>query len=144
FRTLAEPDRFAGGLDENILGRVNALRKAAGLRPVRLDAELSRGCQLHARYLARNARHPAAQGMGVHQEDSSLSGATPEGTRAAKSAVMAVLLAPQTCVEGWMATLYHRIPLLAPNLERIGFGHARVGGRKWVCVLDTGDGRSGR
>jgi uncharacterized protein YkwD len=144
FRTIEEPDRFAADLEERVLARMNEVRKFAGLRPVRLDSDLSHGCQLHARYLSLNANKAAAAGMAVHQEDESLSGATPEGARAAKMAVIAVLLDPQSCVDGWMATLYHRIPILAPNLERVGFGHARMGGRKWVCVLDTGNGRSGR
>ncbi len=54
------------------------------------------------------------------------------------------MLDPQGCVENWMATLYHRIPLLQPDLERIGFGHARIGDHKWACVLDTGNGRAAR
>lgn len=142
FTTLVEPDRFAADLDEKLLARVNALRKAAGLSTVGLDAELSRGCQVHARYLALNAKHPSGQGMAVHREDETLPGATPEGARAAKGAVIAVVLDPVTCVDGWMSTLYHRIPMLAPNLERLGFGHARVGARKWACVLDTVNGRA--
>jgi uncharacterized protein YkwD len=142
FTTLAEPDRFAADLDERLLARVNSLRKAAGLSTVRLDSELSGGCQAHARYLALNAKHASGQGMAVHREDDTLAGATPEGARAAKGAVIAVVLDPVTCVDGWMSTLYHRIPMLAPNLERIGFGHARVGARKWACVLDTVNGRA--
>ena len=43
-----------------------------------------------------------------------------------------------------MATLYHRLPILRPDLERIGFGHARIQGHKWACVLDTGNGRKPR
>jgi uncharacterized protein YkwD len=142
FTTLQEPDRFSDDLDQRLLARVNALRKAAGLSAVRLDESLSHGCQLHARYLAINAKHPSGKGMAVHQEDDTLPGATPEGARAAKGSVIAVVLDPVTCVDGWLATLYHRIPILAPNLERIGFGHARVGARKWACVLDTINGRT--
>jgi uncharacterized protein YkwD len=142
FTTLQEPDRYAEKLDEKILARVNEVRKAAGLPLVRLDAELSRACQSHARYLALNHHHPAAQGMEVHRQDADLPGASPEGARAAKESVIAVMLNPQMCVEYWMATLYHRIPLLRPDLERIGFGHTRIEGHKWACVLDTGDGRA--
>ncbi len=141
FTTIRQPDRFADDLNEKVLARVNAVRGAAGLPAVRLDTELSRGCQSHTRYLALNAKHSAAQGLGVHREDAGLPGATVEGARAAKESVIAVVLDPRTCIDGWMSTLYHRIPLLAPELERIGFGHARMGGRKWVCVLDTGNGR---
>jgi uncharacterized protein YkwD len=143
FTTLQEPDCYADKLDEKIVALVNAVRKAAGLPLVRLDTELSRACQSHARYLALNHHRPAAQGMGVHRQDADLPGASPEGARAAKESVVAVILNPQMCVEYWMATLYHRIPLLRPDLERIGFGHAPIQGHnKWACVLDTGNGRA--
>lgn len=142
FTTLRQPDRYSADLDAKMLARVNAARKAAGLKPVRLDAELSRGCQSHARYLSLNQNRPAAQGLAVHHEDADLPGATPEGARAAKESVIAVLLDPQTCVDGWMATLYHRVPIMTPDLERVGFGHARLNGQKWACVLDTGNGRA--
>lgn len=142
FTTLKEPDRYSDDLEEKIAEQVNAARKAAGLTPVRLDAELSRGCQSHAHYLALNHQRPETLGARVHREDAQLPGASPEGARAAKESVIAVILDPQACVENWMATLYHRIPILAPNLERIGFGHARIHGHKWVCVLDTGNGRT--
>ncbi|MHB1423015.1 MAG: CAP domain-containing protein [Gemmataceae bacterium] len=142
FSTLKEPDRYADDLEDRIVARVNAVRKAAGLSTVRLDADLSRGCQAHARYLALNHQRSATLGLGVHREDADLPGASPQGAKAAKEAVIAVVLDPQTCVENWMATLYHRIPILTPNLERVGFGHARVHGHKWACVLDTGNGRT--
>ena len=141
FTTVKNPDRYSDDLDEKIVARVNAVRKAAGLKPVRLDAELTRGCQSHARYLALNSRRSAGRGMNVHKQDADLPGASPEGAKAAEKSVIAVLLDPQTCVENWMATLYHRIPILVPNLERVGFGIARLNGHKWACVLDTGNGR---
>jgi uncharacterized protein YkwD len=142
FTTVQDPDRFDKEIEEKILARVNAVRKLAGLSPVRLDPELSRGCRAHARYLAQNQRQAAVQGMGVHRQDEKLPGASPEGAKAAKESVIAVLLDPYACVEGWMATLYHRIPILTPNLERVGFGLAHVEGHKWACVLDTGNGRA--
>jgi uncharacterized protein YkwD/DNA-directed RNA polymerase subunit RPC12/RpoP len=144
FTTLAQPDRFADDLETKILSQVNAVRRTAGLSPVRLDSELSRVCQSHARYLAINESNAPERTWNVHTEDPKLPGATPEGARAAKASVIAVVLDPQTCVEGWMATLYHRIPILRPDLERVGFGHARLHGRRWACVLDTGTGRASR
>jgi uncharacterized protein YkwD len=144
FTTLKQPDRYSADLEEKLLARVNAVRKAAGLNPVRLDDALSRGCQSHARYLSLNQNRPAARGLAVHHQDANLPGATSEGARAAEKSVIAVLLDPETCVDGWMSTLYHRIPILTPNLERIGFGQARLNGRKWACVLDTGNGRAAR
>jgi uncharacterized protein YkwD/DNA-directed RNA polymerase subunit RPC12/RpoP len=142
FATLKEPDRYADDLDEMIVARVNAVRKTAGLKPVRLDAVLSRACQSHARYLALHFQRSAGRGMNVHQQDADLPGASPEGAKAAEKSVIAIVLDPQTCVENWMATLYHRLPILTPDLERVGFGIARVNGHKWACVLDTGNGRT--
>ena len=40
-----------------------------------------------------------------------------------------------------MGTLYHRVPLLDPDLGRIGFGLARGGPNGWITVLNTGAGR---
>jgi len=141
FTSIKNPDRYSDDLDEKIVASVNAVRKTAGLKPVRLDAELSRGCQSHARYLALNFQRSAGKGMNVHRQDPDLPGASPEGEKTAGESVIAVILDPQICVENWMATLYHRIPILAPSLERVGFGIARLNGHKWACVLDTGNGR---
>lgn len=142
FTTLRQPDRYSDDLGMKLVTRLNAARKAAGLPAVRLDAELSRGCQSHARYLSLNQKRGAAHGLAVHRQDTELPGASPEGAQAAKESVIAVVLDPESCVEDWLATLYHRVPLLTTDLERVGFGHARIDGRKWACVLDTGNGRA--
>jgi uncharacterized protein YkwD len=144
FTTVQAPDSYSAKLAQIILQRLNAVRQTAGLAPVELDDDLSKGCQAHARYLARNARSPVIRGMGIHKEDPSLPGATAEGARAGHAAVIAILLDPPSVVEGWMATLYHRIPLLTPDLQRVGFGHARMDGPKWACVLDTRNGKAGK
>jgi uncharacterized protein YkwD len=121
---------------------VNVYRRRAGLAPVRLDPELSRGCVAHAEYLARNVDQPATQGLGGHEEDAALPGYSEEGRRAGKSAVIAIGgVDPVRAVDGWMATLYHRTPLLNPRLERVGLGCARSGGLDWVTVLDVIHGK---
>ncbi|HZT80735.1 MAG TPA: hypothetical protein VFA26_10950 [Gemmataceae bacterium] len=40
----------------------------------------------------------------------------------------------------WEATFYHRLPLLKPDVRRIGFGHARRPGGGCVTVLDAKTG----
>jgi uncharacterized protein YkwD len=137
-RTTSEPP--AEVLTE-VLRKVNEQRKAAGLSPVEMDASLSRGCLLHARYVAANSDHPKVQGLGVHQEDSTLPGATPEGAQAARAAVIAQVSLPLEALSYWMGSFYHRIPILDPNLKRIGFAYAKLGKGHYVSVMDTGNGK---
>jgi uncharacterized protein YkwD len=135
----AGPDR--GAVAARVLQKVNAFRRSAGLPPVSLDDGLSRGCLLHARYVAANALHPAVRGLGVHNEDPTLPGATPEGARAGKAGVITDAGRPEDAPDGWMSTLYHRLPLLDPDLKRIGFAFARMPNRNWLSVLDAGGGK---
>jgi uncharacterized protein YkwD len=123
-----------------LLAKVNAARRQAGLAEVALDAKLSRACQSHAEYLARHAGHPSLQGLGVHDEDPKLAGYTREGQRSAWVSVITDVSFPQNTVDGWLATPYHRIPILHPNLKRIGVGYVRKADRTWVTVMDVGNG----
>lgn len=104
-------------------GRINRYRRLAGLEPVELDARLSLGCEAHARYLTANRSHPSLRGLGVHAEQSGLPGYTLQGARAAVNSLIAPRRNLPEAVEAWMATLYHRVPVLRPNLKRIGLGH---------------------
>jgi uncharacterized protein YkwD len=126
------------------LARINTYRKQAGLSAVALDPELNKGCQAHCDYLARNAGHPSTEGLGAHDEDPALPGYTPEGQRAGKASVLAWGdTEPLEAIDLWVATLYHRVPLLDPQLERIGFARARRG-RGWVTALDSSQGKGTR
>jgi uncharacterized protein YkwD len=139
--TTQDPEKAMGDVAEKVLRQVNAHRKAAGLRLVKLDERLTQGCRQHARYVARNADHAAVQGLGIHKEDASLPGATPEGARAGREAVIATLPDPLQAIDSWMSTLYHRIPILDPDLRRLGYGQAQLPNGHWVAVLDVGSGR---
>jgi uncharacterized protein YkwD len=123
-----------------LLADLNAARKAAGLKPVAYDRDLSKACKLHAWYLQENLNHPKVRGVGVHTEDDSLKGYTKEGARVAKGAVIAVLPNPKSAVKTWLATLYHRIPLLSPSLKRIGYAQERHADG-YIQVLDIARGR---
>ena len=57
--------------------------------------------------------------------------------------LIALLPDPGESVDGWLATLYHRIPLLDPTLKRVGYGQVQHPFRGWVTVLDAGNGRRG-
>ena len=64
---------------EYLRDAVNAVRKWAGLEPVTLDEKLSQDCRLHANYVVRNLEHPKVQGLGIHDQDMTLPGATAAG-----------------------------------------------------------------
>ena len=120
------------------LDRVNHYRRIAGLQPVVLDAKLSKGCQAHARYMVLNRNHPSVRGMGAHSEQPGLPGYSPEGRAAAGCSVIVHRRSLVQGVDTWMATLYHRIPILRPNLRRIGLGYESP-----VAVMDTISGLIG-
>src|SRR5262249_54103291 len=107
---------------------------------VALDEELSRSCTRHAEYLVKNAGHPSTKGLGAHDEDPNLPGYSKEGERAGLASVIHYV-EPVASVDGWMATFFHRIPLLDPALRRVGFGFAKGGRTGWVTVLDVDRGR---
>ena len=120
--------------------RINVHRKAAGLDPVALDPILSKGCTAHAGYLVRNVEHPSTQGLGLHSEDTKLPGYSKEGERAGKASVIFLGLEGPAAVEGWMGSLFHRIPLLQSRLKKVGYGLARGGPAKVTVVLDATNG----
>jgi uncharacterized protein YkwD len=144
FTTMDDPAKKQDEYAAAILKAINTSRETAGLPPVELDAALSRGCLRHARYVVRNFDHPSVQGLGVHDEDPKLPGYTPEGRKAAQAAVIASLDPPQESVEWWMASFYHRIPILDPDLKRVGFGFALQPDHNWITVLDTGSGKASK
>ncbi len=133
-----EDDGDPKGLwSEKLLAEVNRVRKLAKLPPVALDAKLSRGCRLHAIYLVRNAGKKELEGLGPHTEDPQLPGFTLEGQASAKNAVIALAdPTPMQALDAWVATLYHRVPILETRIDRIGVGVARGQHGQWVSVVD--------
>ena len=139
--TTIDLARYQAEVGAILLERLNQARTSAGLSAVTIDDKLSDGCRAHARYIVRNLEHARVQGLGIHDEDPSLPDATPAGARAGRASVIALISDPTDSVASWLATLYHRIPLLDPNLKRIGYGQQMHPFRGWVTVLDAGNGR---
>jgi uncharacterized protein YkwD len=124
--------------EAKVLAKVNAYRKTAGLAPVAaVDRRLSQGCQAHARYLVANTNHPSTDGLGMHEEQSDLPAYTEEGRRAGRASVIASVGSVES-VDWWMATLFHRVPILNPGLRRIGVGHCQGGKYGELSVMDVG------
>jgi len=123
--------------DTLALERINFYRKAAGLKPVTADPALSKACLAHAQYLVTNADQPSAKGLGMHKEDPSLPGYTKEGSKAAASSVIYPTDDKVAAVDGWMATLFHRVPLLDSRLTKVGLGFAKGDKSGGFFVVNT-------
>ena len=111
-------------LAEQVLARVNLYRQRAGVPTVTLDAKASVGCMEHARYMRANRDSEAMRGLNAHHQIPTLPGASAAGAACAKAADLFPSVSDlSTAVDGWMAGLYHRRPILSPNLARIGVGY---------------------
>lgn len=119
----------AGREADTIVARLNHYRKAAGLDPVRLDPTLSKGCQAHADYLARNLGDGPIT-IAVHKEEAGKPGYSKEGDAAGRRSV--IKFEPAKAPGGGAAvadtfihSLYHRKDPLHPDLKGIGVGVAK-------------------
>ena len=135
-----ERERAAGALLDSVRAtirafeRLNDQRLAAGVAPVAYSAELSRGCFLHARYLAETDAARVA-GSGTHEEVESSPWYTPEGAAAGRRSCVAYV-GVDLAIDQSLATLYHRLPLLEPGLARIGIAHAEKD-RRYATVIEV-------
>jgi hypothetical protein len=129
---------------EQTAARLNTYRQAAGLKPVVVDAELSRGCLAHARYLARTIDPLATRKYNPHEEDPKKPGYTREGLTAARMSVIlffAGSFQPPATIDEHMASFFHRISLIRPDLKRIGFGMKYFKGNRCWVVINAKSGR---
>lgn len=140
-----KPDKKPYKLDseeEKALKKVNEYRKIAGLKPVEVDEALSKGCKAHAEYLVKNSNHPSINEFSKHYEDPKLPGYTEEGEKAGKASDINTGVKDfSSSIDQFMATFYHRIPILRPHLKEIGFGYAKGGKWGYVSCLDVISGR---
>lgn len=129
----AGEDPFAAALLLLNQSRADAL---AGQGPeipvVAADAELARAAEAHARYLALNPEQKTSWPQ-MHEEYAGKPGFTAEGALAASRSLVAFSPDPRRAVEDWLATFYHRLPLLEPGLFGVGFGQSEE-----IVVLDSG------
>ena len=125
--TASVPQAKAGSPDEQALRLLNHYREIAGLTPVKLDRQLSAGCMEHANYMVQNQGTDAMAGLNPHTQRSNLPGASAAGAACAKAADLFLGVSDVgVAIDVWMAGMYHRRPMLDPQLERIGVGYARL------------------
>jgi hypothetical protein len=140
--TTGQPGPNVESAAKSVVARLNHFRMNAGLLKVMLDEGLSRGCQSHAEYLAKNADTLIKTMASVNDEDPNLPWFTADGLRTARrSYVFSNAPVPSMQIDDLLATFSSRVVLLDPNLQRIGFGAAHDIGRGWRCVLDPNGGR---
>lgn len=106
--------------ERGALDKLNEYRKAAGLNEVELDDELSSACVAHCKYLVKNNSDGTRETP--HDEVKGRDGFTEAGQRAARNSVISWAGTAQKAVDEWMATVFHRIPLLRYGVEKIGVG----------------------
>ena len=106
-------------MSDQFVARFNRYRQSAGLGSVRLDDELSRGCQGHAKDLAKQV---------------ALTPIEPANLLVAGAE-------PSAALDLWMGQLLSRMPLLSPELRTIGLAFEQNAKGDWISVLDPVNGR---
>lgn len=147
----AEAHAAARPLDESEwLRTLNDYRATAGLAGVREDPAFSAGDFAHARYLVKNAASPAAgmaMGAEVHSEQRHNQWFSPAGLRAARSGDIDQWWGlgsdahppPGWAIDHWIASTWHRLALLNPRLNDVGYGEYCENGA-CAAVLDVLNG----
>ena len=125
--------------------RINQHRQEAGVSPLSYNAALGVSANRHARYLTVN---PADRLVNPHRESATnplffgIDAMERAGYYAYAHGVAEVISftrRAEDAVDGWLATLYHRLPLLKRDADEMGYG---LGGTtdNPVNVLVTGPG----
>lgn len=129
--------------------RANLYRARIGVIPLQPFPALTASAQNHADYFIANKNDGSAQLYGAHGEvDGKLhfTGRWPsDRVKAAQfpwnggAEVMHFIGDPTVSVDGWMATIFHRLILLDPNAHYTGYASAK-GANAAVDVMDFGTG----
>lgn len=131
------------------LERANWYRWQSGLAPLDEIEAINQAAQAHCDYYVLHFSQYQSSGLSPHNEDPSwaegFSGEAP-WDRTAKfgysqgvSEVIAFVRNPVESVDGWMNTLYHRIPFMDGSLMAMGYGAAGSGAWSNSTRIDTVD-----
>jgi tetratricopeptide (TPR) repeat protein len=131
---LPDVDTLIAAHARRALAQVNKVRVAAGLAPVKLDDRLDAAAVAHSFYWLFNQARPSQQGLGIHGETPGtpgFSGATvidranqfgwhdgPVGEDITHRG------SPEAAVADWVNSVYHRFPIMRPDLRVIGYADA--------------------
>jgi hypothetical protein len=102
---------------------INDLRATVGCGAVAVDKALAKAAQSHAEFYVKHIDKYQSSETSPHRQDKGF-GDGFTGT-------------PKGAVFGWLATVYHRLPLISAQTIDIGFGIAKAGHAK-AEVMDVG------
>ena len=135
---------------EQARDRVNYYRELAGLQLLELHPALMQAAQNHANYTTLNAIDQSAWTFGPHGEVAVKPGFTGQWPTdrgiAAKfpylvnDEVIAPYDHPTRSVDLWIDTVFHRVGILDPKGQYMGYGHGRDSRGYGVDVVDIGKG----
>ena len=133
--------------DAAALKQLNDYRAKAHLPAVHLDARISNGAASHSYWWLFNLSLPQVKGLGIHREvpgtpgytgvtmrDRSVSFGFPRNLGMAE--VIDHTGTAESGVTVWIDSVYHRFPLMAPDLDAVGFGEA-IGGGLPIETMDV-------
>jgi photosystem II stability/assembly factor-like uncharacterized protein/uncharacterized protein YkwD len=135
------------------LDQMNRYRAQVGVPPLQLHAAIVNAAQNHAHYHMLNYADSAAWANGPHGEVAGKPGFTGvwpsdrivaagyprESPWWSGSEVMHFIGDPVISVDGWMATIYHRVIPLSPDARYTGYGVGKSNNTA-VDVMDFGGG----
>jgi len=125
------------------LAQINQYRTMAGLESVEEVAAISAGDTNHARYLVKRFEVEAPDQVDIYSENRSTAWSTPSGATAASLSDIALRTGaqqprdPETqvrqVIDDWMTDPFQRLPILDPDLHKVGLGLYREKG--FACVV---------
>jgi len=123
------PDYQYKDYQKEALSYLNTIRKAAGLREVKMNGYITEAATNHANYIVIN--DTTGTGLAIHDEDSAKKGFTGSsvadrlrylGLRESVSEIVVPygMDTAQQAIDLWLTTAYHRAPLMNPRAEEFG------------------------
>lgn len=133
------------------LSRLDEVRAACGVGTIVGDDAAHVAAQAHADFYVQHAAAYKAANLSPHSEDAAFGAGYVASSFAARmskagfagtpaSEVMAFTGSGVAAVDGWMETLYHRLPLIDPRSTHVGVGVAKDG-KTATEVMDFGSGK---
>lgn len=129
--------------------RANWYRYMSDLPPLDMLESINKACQAHSDYYVAHIEEYQSTGASPHYENPSWSeGYTGDapwdrmahfGYADGASEVIAFVHNPLLSIDGWMNTLYHRIPFMDASLTACGYGAAGSGTWQDSSKIDTVD-----